>query len=100
MIYAPLYSGQADPDEIVALMKGKGYVLYSLYNVHATVEGRLAFADTLFVPREIDVPQSQKFVQIDNHESHREQIRILEEICRERLSLINVLDAEVKRLTS
>jgi hypothetical protein len=37
-------------------------------------------------------------VQIDDHDAQREQIRVLEGICRERLDVINLLDAEVKRL--
>jgi FkbM family methyltransferase len=100
LIYTPMYSGQALPDEIFAQMRENGYQLYSLFNIHATVEGRLAYADALFVPAELDVPQSQKYVQMDNHVSLQTQIGILEGICRERLSVINALDAKVKRLSS
>jgi hypothetical protein len=74
--------------------------LYALFNIHATVEGRLAFADALFAPREWQVPHTHRFVQLDEHESLRTQIGILDGICRERLDVINVLDAEVKRLAS
>jgi FkbM family methyltransferase len=100
LIYVPMYSGQALPDEIFGQMRENGYQLYSLFNIHATIEGRIAYADAIFVPDELDVPQSQKYVQIDNHVSLQTQIRILEGICRERLSVINALDAKVKRLAS
>lgn len=99
LIYVPMYEGQAAPGEILAALEGCGYALHSLFNIHATVEGRLAFADALFVPREHDVAPSQQYVQLDNHASYLEQIATLERICRERLDVINVLDAEVKRLT-
>lgn len=98
LIHAPLYDGQALPEEILARMKASGYALYSMFNIHATAEGRLAFADALFVPAELEVPQSGEFVQIDHHASFLAQIEALEIVCRERLDVINVLDAEVKRL--
>jgi FkbM family methyltransferase len=100
VIYIPLYRGQARPAEILAAMEASGYELYALFNIHATVEGRLAFADALFAPREWQVPHTHRFVQLDEHESLRTQIGILDGICRERLDVINVLDAEVKRLAS
>ena len=100
MIFMPLYAGQSQPFEIGALMRKLGYALHSLFNIHATVEGRLAFCDALFAPLEIEVPHSQHFVQLDRHESYLEQIRILEGICAERLRVIEVLDAEVKRLSA
>jgi FkbM family methyltransferase len=99
MIYLPLYAGQDPPDQIAALMTGSGYELHSLLNIHATIEGRLAFADALFTPLECAVPVSQRYVQLDNHASYVAQIAELERICRERLDVINVLDAEVKRLS-
>jgi hypothetical protein len=80
-------------------MAERNYELYSMLNIHATIEGRLAFADAVFVPREFALPASQKFVQLDNHASYLAQIAELERICRERLDVINVLDAEVKRLS-
>lgn len=98
LIYIPLYSGQAAPEKIISQMLKYGYQLYTLFNIHVTVEGRMAYADVLFIPAELDVPISQRFVQVDDHASWQSQIKALEEICRERLSVINVLDAEVKRL--
>lgn len=97
MIYVPMYVGQAEPDATVMLMRASGYMLYTLFNIHVTAEGRIAYADALFVPLEHDIPQSQRYVQIDSHTSYLSQIATLERICRERLDVINVLDAEVKR---
>ena len=99
MIYAPLYEGQASPEEIVLRMKASRYQLYAMFNIHATAEGRIAFLDALFVPGEIELPRSRPFVQIDRHESFLSQIETLDRICRERLDVINVLDAEVRRLS-
>jgi FkbM family methyltransferase len=99
MIYLPLYEGQDAPEAIAGHMAGFGYELHSLLNIHATIEGRLAFADALFTPRECAIPVSQRYVQLDNHSSYLAQIAQLERICRERLDVINVLDAEVKRLS-
>ena len=98
LIYVPLYSDQATPDKITNQMHEYGYQLYTLFNIHATVEGKMAYTDALFIPDELDVPQSQEFVQLDNHSSLRSQIKTLEVVCHERLSVINILDAEVKRL--
>lgn len=100
LIYVPMYDGQAAPGEIITTLEGCGYGLHSLFNIHATVEGRLAFADALFVPREHEVAPSQHYVQLDGHASYLAQIATLERICRERLDVINVLDAEVKRLAA
>jgi FkbM family methyltransferase len=100
LIYVPMYTGQAEPDEILAAMRAHCYDLHALFNIHVTSEGRLAFADALFVPREYQVPASQQYLQIDNHASYLTQIATLERICRERLEVINVLDAEVRRLST
>ena len=96
----PMYKGQSTPEEIFESMRSRGYETYTFFNIHATVEGRMAFADALFVPRELAVPYSQSFEQLDNHMSSRMQIETLTRICAERLDVINVLDAEVKRLTA
>jgi FkbM family methyltransferase len=98
VIYLPLYEGQSTPESIFEAMASQGYETYTLFNIHATVEGRMAFADALFVPRELAVPYTQQFEQIDNHVSYQTQIATLDRICAERLEVINVLDAEVKRL--
>ncbi len=98
LIYLPLYEGQSTPEAISEAMAAQGYETYTLFNIHATVEGRMAFADALFVPAELKIPYSQRFEQLDNHVSYETQIATLDRICAERLEVINVLDAEVKRL--
>lgn len=100
VLYLPRYEGQSTPESIFDAMSAQGYETYTLFNIHATVEGRMAFADALFVPRELAVPYSQRFEQLDNHVSYRTQIETLDRICAERLDVINVLDAEVKRLAA
>lgn len=100
LIYVPLYSGQARPEAITAFAAELGYTLHALFHIHATVEGRIAFADAIFVPAELELTDSQEYVQLDNSESYETQLRILHGICQERLEVINVLDAEVKRLSA
>jgi hypothetical protein len=98
VIYLPLYEGQSTPEAIFEAMAAQGYETYTLFNIHATVEGRMAFADALFVPAELKIPYSQRFEQLDNHVSYLTQIATLDRICAERLEVINVLDTEVRRL--
>lgn len=97
-IYVGLYENQCTPDELKSELSEIDYEMYSLNNLHVTPEGRLAFCDAIFVPRELDVPIEQKFSCIDDQESFKAQIEILSRVCAERLDVINVLDAEVKRL--
>lgn len=98
MIYVPLYEGQSTPQTLCEWIRQQGYETYTLFNIHVTVEGRMAFADALFVPSELRLPFTQRFEQIDNHVSYQTQIATLDRICAERLAVINLLDAEVKRL--
>lgn len=98
LLYLPLYSGQASLDEIQTFMREQGYVLHTLINIHNTPEGRIGFADGVFVPQEFDRTYEQVFHQIDNFDSWTTQLRTLDRICAERLLVINVLDAEVTRL--
>ncbi len=72
--------------------------MYSLNNLHVTTEGRLAFCDAIFIPKELDVPMTQKYACIDDQISFVTQIETLTTICAERLAVIEVLDNEVKRL--
>ncbi|MFZ2540835.1 MAG: FkbM family methyltransferase [Gallionella sp.] len=96
LIYIPMYSGQATPDEIHHQMQKYNYQLYTLFNIHSTIEGRMAYADALFLPTELDIPQSQQYVQLDNHISFQSQIKTLGDICQERLTVINTLSAQLK----
>lgn len=97
-IYIPLYEDQCTPDDITAVLTLLEYKMYSLNNLHVTSEGRLAFCDALFIPKELSVPRTQTFSCIDDQISFQSQIQTLTEICAERLTVINVLDAEVQRL--
>jgi len=66
--------------------------------LHVTPEGRLAFGDVIFIPKELNMPLTQIFSCIDDQISFQRQIQIFMEICAERMAVINVLDAEVQRL--
>lgn len=97
-IYIPLYEGQCSPAELSEALSQMDYEMYSLNNLHITPEGCLAFCDAIFIPKELDIPLTQKYSCIDDQISFQTQIRTLTKICAERLDLINVLDAEVQRL--
>lgn len=72
--------------------------MYSLNNLHVTPEGRLAFCDAIFIPKELDIPVTQKFSCIDDLLSFKAQIQTLAKICAERMAVIELLDTEVQRL--
>ena len=97
-IYTPLYEGQCTPSELSEALFLMDYEMYSLNNLHVTSEGRLAFCDAIFIPKELDIPVTQKYSCIDDQISFMTQIDTLTKICAERLAVINVLDAEVQRL--
>jgi FkbM family methyltransferase len=99
-IYVPLYEGQCQPEEVTNYLSELNYRLYSLNNSHVNPEGGLCFCDAIFIPRELNIPITPKFHCIDDEISFHNQIQTLTEICKDRLSLINILDAEVKRLKS
>lgn len=75
------------------------YKMYSLNNLHVTPEGQLAFCDAVFIPKELDIPVTQKYSCIDDQLSFQIQIQTLTQICEERLAVIDLLDAEVQRLS-
>lgn len=97
-IYIPLYKSQCSPSELSRVLNELGYIIYSLNNLHVNPEGRLCFCDAVFVPKEFDISITQEFYCIDNEISFHLQINKLNEICRDRLAVINVLDAEIQRL--
>jgi FkbM family methyltransferase len=98
-IYIPLYEGQCSPAELTEALAQLDYKMYSLNNLHVTPEGRLAFCDAVFIPKELYIPVTQKYSCIDDQVSFQSQIDALTQICAERLAVINVLDAEVQRLS-
>lgn len=87
------------PTELSEAFSQLDYEMYSLNNLHVTPEGRLVFCDAIFIPKELNIPVTQKFSCIDDQISFQSQIQTLTEICAERLAVINVLDAEVQRFS-
>jgi FkbM family methyltransferase len=99
LIYVPMYQGQGAPADIERRLEASGYGLYSLFNIHVTREGHIAFADALFAARELHLELSRDYIQIDSHASYESQMATLQRICQDRLEVIEMLDAEVKRLS-
>ena len=99
-IYIPLYMNQCAPNQLIATLAGLNYELFALDNLHNTLEGRLAFCDAIFIPKEMKIPSSQKFVCINDKQSLMQQIDILNNVCAERLSIIELLDSELRRLNN
>lgn len=97
-IHIPMYVGQCSPANLSEALSVLDYEMYSMNNLHVTPEGRLAFCDVVFVPRELEIPMTQEYSCIDNLDSFQSQISTLDGICAERLLAINLLDAEVRRL--
>lgn len=90
-IYIPLYEGQCSPAQLSELISSLNYEMYSLNNLHVTPEGRLAFCDAIFVPKEMNIPTTQKYSCIDDQISFQIQIDTLTNICAERLTVIEGL---------
>jgi FkbM family methyltransferase len=99
-IYTHMYKGQCSPTELSDALISLDYEIYSLNNLHITAEGRLAFCDAIFVPKELNIPSTQEYSCIDDEVSYTTQINTLSKICEERLALIEQLDAEVRRLNA
>jgi FkbM family methyltransferase len=97
-IYDTRYVNQAAPFDIECWMRAHGFRLTALTNIHVDASGALAFADAMFVPKSVSMPERSTCRQIDNEASWREQIATFERICAERLVVIETLDAEVNRL--
>lgn len=99
-IYTPMYQGQCSPAELSEELNLLGYEMFSLNNLHTTPEGRLAFCDAIFIPKELNIPVTQNYSCIDDQLSYTTQINTLTQICKERLALIERLDAEVQHLNA
>lgn len=99
-IFTKMYDGQCSPNELINFLSGFGYLLYSVNNVHVSPQGRLAFCDALFIPKELDVPEDGPFRCIDDEVSFKEQLANLAQVCDERLELINRLDSELQHIKS
>lgn len=93
LIYVPLYDNQAFAHEIIMFLDKLGYVLARLEDMHETKNGILAYADGLFIHKDQCKPDCICF------ELHKDSYCLnLEDVCEERLDLINRLDKECKRL--
>lgn len=117
-IFVELYAGQGSYFEIFDFMKEHDYRLGGIFESHATQEGLIAFADLLFLPSGLYTaiaPQpgheyeyhctdasylvSQNKLLQTACEERLELIHRLHATAEERLKAIEVLDAEVKRLS-
>ena len=98
-IYIPSYEGQCTPAELTETLLQLDYEMYSLNNLHVTSEGRLAYCDAIFIPKECNIPVSHQFTCIDDQLSFTTQLQTLTAICAERLAVIELLDAELRRLS-
>lgn len=96
-IYIPLYKSQCSPVELSELLSKLNYEMFSLNNLHVTAEGRLAFCDAIFIPKDMNVPLTQEYSCIDDQLSFTTQINTLTQICGERLALIELLDAKLNK---
>jgi len=97
IIFAPLYENQCSYLELFNLMEQLEYRMVMLQEVHVDEEGFLAYADALFFPcEEMREQRHEKFSLMENP-SQQKRIMILEEICQERLELIETLDRECKK---
>lgn len=114
-IFIKLYQNQCSYYEIFEFMKSYQYHLAGIYNSHYTETGMLAFSDLLFIPQSL-IPKinnhHNKFICFDlDHliehnkvlqsacEDRLKLINDLTRIAEERLDVIQVLDAEVNRLS-
>jgi len=113
-IFIELYQNQCSYYEILGFMKSCHYYLAGIYNSHYTETGMLAFSDLLFIPKSLvskvgsysnnftcfDLDyliEQNKFLQ----SACEDRLRLINDLTRvaeERLDVIKVLDAEVKRL--
>ena len=100
LIFTELYQSQDSYYDIFNLMRESNYSLVGFYNAHYSREGRLAFADVLFMP-------SAKLEQLKHYPSNQfvcydvnyllYQNEFLQRTCDERLLLINTLDEEARK---
>ena len=117
-IFVALYEAQNSYYEIFGFMRENHYLLAAVLEPHSTSEGLWAFADLLFVPAEKHVSlmgatEKQRNYVCSDSSYLLAQNRMLQSACDERLELIHrlnataeerlkvieILDAEVNRLS-
>jgi FkbM family methyltransferase len=94
-IFVPLYEGQDSYFSILRFMEDLKYRLAGIHNAHYTSDHILAFADLLFLSDTLYkkfalVPSNLEFI-CDDPLHLSEQVKFLQETCRERLELIDRL---------
>ncbi|MGD0038760.1 MAG: FkbM family methyltransferase [Bacteroidota bacterium] len=94
-IFVPLYDGQDSYYGILDFMRQLEYHLAGIFEMHCRQDGLLAFADLLFLPEQIYLQfcSSQTFGHFVSVDAKylKEQNRTLEQVCEERLNLIEQL---------
>lgn len=94
LIFVNLYEKQAYAHEIIDFLRLHNYSLVRMEDLHETKNGILAYADALFVHENALNPDCTSF------ELHKDSYCLnLENVCEERLELINRLDSECRRLS-
>ena len=118
VIFISLYTGQGSYFDIFDFMKQHDYELAGIFESHCTQEGLIAFADLLFVPQRfctmfgLSLGHQHKYLCTDaSHlisqneflqttcDERLELIQKLTAVAEERQAIIEVLDAEVKKLS-
>jgi FkbM family methyltransferase len=94
-IFVPMYEGQDSYYGILDFMRQQEYHLEGIFEAHCTPEGTLAFADLLFVPEQsyLKFCKSRNYGQFvcADATNLKVQNRTLEQVCRDRLDLIERL---------
>lgn len=96
-IFLPLYEKQSSPLDIWRWCQFHGYELTGIFDEHYSKDGRLAFADAVFIPRNNDHFEMSFIPKKTCHQD--KEIEMLKKIADERLILIERIHGEAaKRL--
>ncbi|MDR3491455.1 MAG: FkbM family methyltransferase [Gammaproteobacteria bacterium] len=97
--FLPFYASQAPINSIFNWLVNAGYSLGGFFNDHYSKDKWLAFADGIFIPENTINTVIEPFTTKAFSEDLLEQNKYLENVCEERLALINDLHTEaVNRL--
>jgi len=97
LIFVPLYKNQSTPLSIYNWMVRYGYTLSAIFNEHYTKDKWLAFADAVFVPRQIVAGCQTSYHMKPDYIFLQNEIQKLRQVCTERLELINFLNEEAEK---
>lgn len=96
-IFLPLYEEQSSPLDIWHWCQSHGYELTGIFDEHCSKDGKLAFADAVFIPRNNDKFEMPFIPKRTSYQD--EEIKMLKGVADERLSLIEHIHSEAaKRL--